>query len=147
MSATGKRPNSAPFEPTPIESLMPEKMLVVEWKMIEGAETSKSVYVIMAIDKKQKPNREAKRRVQWACTSIGAVETRTIPVSYVRWRHIHLLIDILRPHWLLRYCPAPIRLSTGFTINHLRFDLGIYRRTVSVFRALREPRDGPGCNL
>jgi hypothetical protein len=71
MSATGKRPNFAPVEPTSIESLMPEKMPVlerkkvpvVEGKMIEGAETYKSVYVIMAISKKQKPNREAKRCV------------------------------------------------------------------------------------
>lgn len=71
MSATGKRPNFASLEPTSIESLMPEKMPVLErkkvpvpeGKMIEGAETYKSVYVIMAINKKQKPNREAKRCV------------------------------------------------------------------------------------
>jgi hypothetical protein len=87
MSATGKRPNFAPVEPTSIESLMPEKMPVLErkkmpvlerkkvpvlerkkvpvleGKMIEGAEPYKSVYVIMAINKKQKPNREAKRCV------------------------------------------------------------------------------------
>jgi hypothetical protein len=79
MSATGKRPNFASLEPTSIESLMPEKMPVLErkkmpvlerkkvpvleGKMIEGAEPYKSVYVIMAINKKQKPNREAKRCV------------------------------------------------------------------------------------